>query len=87
MHPRYWLSIAFFCLGFWQRTQHNKEATELTEPQVWRLIGVFAVAMFALIGIVTSSFNRTLKATIGGVRSEISRLRDIMGARFGTDLR
>ena len=56
----------------------------MTEPQVWRLIGVFAVAMFALIGIVTSSFNRTVKATIGGVRSEISRLRDIMGARFET---
>ena len=51
---------------------------------MWLLIGVFAAAMFGLIGIVTSSFNRTLKATIGGVRSEISGLRDTMDARFET---
>ena len=55
---------------------------ELTEPQVWLLIGVFAAAIFGLIGIVTSSFNRALKAAIGGVRSEISGFRETMDARF-----
>ncbi len=54
----------------------------MTEPQVWVLIGVFAAAMFGMIGIVTSSFNRTLIAAIGGVRTEISGLRDVMDARF-----
>jgi len=61
----------------------------VTEPQVWVLIGVFAAAMFGMIGIVTSSFNRTLTAAISGVRTEISGvrteisgLRDIMDARF-----
>ena len=61
----------------------------MTEPQVWVLIGVFAAAMFGMIGIVTSSFNRTLTAAISGVRTEISGvrteisgLRDIMDARF-----
>ena len=61
----------------------------MTEPQVWVLIGVFAAAMFGMIGIVTSSFNRTLTAAIGGVRTEIggvrteiSGLRDVMDARF-----
>jgi len=61
----------------------------VTEPQVWVLIGVFAAAIFGMIGIVTSSFNRTLTAAISGVRTEISGvrteisgLRDIMDARF-----
>ena len=54
----------------------------MTEPQVWVLIGVFAAAMFGMIGIVTSSFNRTLTAAIGGVRTEIGGLRDVMDARF-----
>ena len=54
----------------------------VTEPQVWVLIGVFAAAMFGMIGIVTSSFNRTLTAAIGGVRTEIGGLRDVMDARF-----
>lgn len=47
----------------------------MTEPQVWVLIGVFAAAMFGMVGIVTTSFNRTLVAAIGG-------LRDTMDARF-----
>ena len=61
----------------------------MTEPQVWVLIGVFAAAMFGMIGIVTSSFNRTLTAAISGVRTEISGvrteisgLRDVMDTRF-----
>jgi hypothetical protein len=69
---------------------------ELTEPQVWVLIGVFATAMFGMIGIVTSSFNRTLvaaiggveakiggvEAKIGGVEAEIRGLRETMDAKF-----
>ena len=62
---------------------------QLTEPQVWVLIGVFAASTFGMIGIVTSSFNRNLTAAIsgvrseiGGVRSEIDGLRDTMNARF-----
>lgn len=63
----------------------------MTEPQVWVLIGVFAAAMFGMVGIVTTSFNRTLTATIGGVddrigglRSEINGLRESMDAKFET---
>lgn len=54
----------------------------MTEPQVWVLVGVFAAAFFSMIGIVTTSFNRTLVSAIGGVRSEIGGLRDSMDARF-----
>ena len=53
---------------------------QLTEPQVWVLIGVFAASMFGMIGIVTSSFNRTLTAAIGGVRSEIGSVRSELGS-------
>ena len=55
---------------------------QLTEPQVWVLIGVFAASTFGMIGIVTSSFNRNLTAAISGVRSEIDGLRQTMNARF-----
>jgi hypothetical protein len=51
----------------------------LTEPQVWVLIGIFATAMFGMIGIVTSSFNRNLAAAIGGVQSEIGSVRTEIG--------
>lgn len=49
----------------------------VTEPQVWVLIGVLAAAIFSMIGIVTTSFNRNLATAIGG-------LRDTMDARFET---
>ncbi len=61
----------------------------MTEPQVWVLIGVFAAAMFGLVGIVTTSFNRNLnsvasglRAEIAGVRAEIGGLRETMSAKF-----
>jgi hypothetical protein len=49
----------------------------VTEPQVWVLIGVFSAALFGMIGIITTSFNRTLTASIEG-------LRDTMNAKFET---
>ena len=48
------------------------------------LIGVFAAAMFGLIGIVTTSFNRNLSLVEAGIRSEISGLRETMNAKFET---
>ena len=54
----------------------------MTEPQVWVLIGVFAAAVFGLVGIVTTSFNRNLNLVEAGIRSEISGLRDTMNAKF-----
>lgn len=56
----------------------NERVIELTEPQVWVLIGVFAAAFFSLIGIVTTSFNRTMNA-----RFEVIDARfEAMDARF-----
>jgi hypothetical protein len=56
----------------------------LTEPQVWVLIGVFSAAIFGMIGIVTTSFNRTLSASIGGLRDTMNAKFEAVDARFET---
>jgi len=66
---------------------------EVTEPQVWVLIAVFATAIFSMIGIVSVSFTRTVISAISGlegriaglegrVDAQIQGLRDTMDARF-----
>ncbi len=74
----------------WAR--ENGRVIEVTEPQVWVLIGVFAASMFGMITIVTVSITRTLTAAIGGVRSEIAGLEsglraEIVGLRETMDAR
>ena len=54
----------------------------MTEPQVWVLIGVFSAAIFGMIGIVTTSFNRTLTASIGGLRDAMNAKFEAIDARF-----
>lgn len=56
----------------------------LTEPQVWVLIGVFSAAIFGMIGIVTTSFNRTLTASIEGLRDTMNAKFDAVDAKFET---
>jgi hypothetical protein len=50
---------------------------DMTEPQVWVLIGVFATAIFGMLTWQTISFNRALKTSIDS-------LREVMNARFDT---
>ena len=63
----------------------------MTEPQVWVLIGVFAAAFFALIGIVTTNFNRTMDARFEVINVKLENMdRDIQALSrrvFGTDPR
>jgi hypothetical protein len=54
----------------------------LTEPQVWVLIGVFAAAIFGMMGIATTSVNRTLTASLARVDTRIDGLREVMEAKF-----
>ncbi|HEU4849065.1 MAG TPA: hypothetical protein VFS93_01505 [Terrimesophilobacter sp.] len=54
----------------------------LTEPQIWVLIGVFAAAIFSMIGIVMTSFTRTLTQSFARVDTRIDSFRDVMDARF-----
>ncbi|GAB3197767.1 hypothetical protein GCM10027062_10210 [Nocardioides hungaricus] len=58
----------------------------MTEPQSWTLIIGFLAAVSALLGIITTSFHRTLRTEIGSVRSElrteIGAVRTEMRAEF-----
>ncbi|MEO7123194.1 MAG: hypothetical protein ABI400_08790 [Lacisediminihabitans sp.] len=54
----------------------------MTEPQVWVLIGVFAAAFFALIGIVTTNFNRTMDARFDAVRADLDAKFDVTNVKL-----
>ena len=62
----------------------NRTVITVTEPQVWVLIGVFSAAIFGMIGIVTTSFNRTLTASIDGLRDTMNAKFDAVDAKFET---
>ncbi|MFD4421218.1 hypothetical protein ACFWN7_06915 [Agromyces sp. NPDC058484] len=55
---------------------------EVTEPQVWTLIGVFAAGLFGTLGLVTTLFVRVIRSEIGGLRGEIVSLRNEMNTRI-----
>jgi predicted PurR-regulated permease PerM len=55
---------------------------ELTEPQVWVLIGVFAVAIFGMLSWQTANFNRNLTAVGDSLRESVVDLGRIMDAKF-----
>jgi hypothetical protein len=59
------------------RPGDNGQVIDVTEPQVWVLIGVFATAVFGMLTWQTISFNRALKTSIDS-------LREVMNARFDT---
>lgn len=60
----------------------------MTDAQSWTLILGFLTAIFTLLGIVTTSFHRVLRAEVGSVRSElrseIGSVRSEMGAEIGS---
>jgi hypothetical protein len=56
---------------------------EMTEPQVWTLIGVFAAAIFGMITVVSTLFVRVIRSEIGGLRGEIGGLRGEIGGLRG----
>ncbi len=43
----------------------------MTEPQVWTLIGVFAVGMFGTITLISTMFLRTMQNGFDAVRTEM----------------
>jgi len=54
----------------------------MNEPQIWVLIGVFATGILGMIGIVTTTFNRTLTSAVGGLRETMDARFETMDARF-----
>jgi peptidoglycan hydrolase CwlO-like protein len=75
-------SSAVTPLESWRLPSENGRVITVTEPQVWVLIGVFSAAIFGMIGIVTTSFNRTLTASIGGLREAMNAKFEAIDARF-----
>lgn len=73
-------------MGSWR---DNRGVLEVTEPQVWTLIGVFAAAMFGMITIVSTLFIRVLRSELGRLESKLDNLdRDVqalMRHTFGID--
>ncbi|MFS0883832.1 hypothetical protein [Aeromicrobium sp. 179-A 4D2 NHS] len=61
---------------------HESVLASLTEPQVWTLIGVFAATVFGVLGVVSSTFTRVLRAEIGGLRGEIVAKFERVDAQF-----
>lgn len=58
--------------------RNNEGVIELTEPQVWVLIGVFAAALFGMLSVVTGNLNRTMSARFESMDSRFG----MMEARF-----
>jgi hypothetical protein len=56
----------------------------MTEPQVWVLIGVFAAAMVGVLGIVTTSLNRTLDSKFEALDSKFAAFDSKMSGKFET---
>jgi len=55
---------------------------ELTEPQIWTLIGVFTAAVIGMLSWQTIMFNRTLRTAIESVGTRIDALREITDLRL-----
>ena len=50
----------------------------MNEPQVWTLIGVFAVALFGMLTLMSTMFLNVIKAEIGGLRAEMNAKFDVL---------
>lgn len=46
----------------------------MNEPQVWTLIGVFATALFGVIGLMTAMLMRIVKAGFDRVDAQFARV-------------
>jgi hypothetical protein len=55
----------------------------VTEPQVWTLIGVFAAGLFGMLTLMSTMFVRVVRTEIGSVRGEIGTLRTEMRTEIG----
>ena len=73
-------------LAFSRGRDENRGVIELTEPQIWTMIGVFTALMFGMLTLVSTLFVRVVRSEVGGLRGEllgeIGGLRAEMRARF-----
>jgi hypothetical protein len=62
--------------------EDNGKVLTLNEPQVWTVIGVFATALFGMLGFVMTSFQRSIKTELNAVRIELGSKMDSLSARI-----
>lgn len=55
---------------------------ELTEVQVWTMMGVFTTLFFGTLTVVSMLFVRVVRAEIGGLRAEMNGRFEAVDARF-----
>ena len=51
---------------------------DLSDPQAWTMIGIFASAMLGGMTLMTTQFSRVLRAEIGGLRGELRGEIDVL---------
>lgn len=56
----------------WASPGDNRGVIEVTEPQVWTLIGVFSAAVFAMLTVVSTLFVNIVRAEIGRVEGVLT---------------
>ena len=54
----------------------------LTEPQVWTLIGVFAAAMFGVLGLIVQLVNRNMTAGFASLEKVMNVKFEAVDAKF-----
>lgn len=62
--------------------EDNEEMIEVTEPQIWAIIGVMIAALAAILTIVTQSFNRSIDALGERLDTKFDSLHTEMVVRF-----
>ena len=69
-----------------QSIPHNRKVATVTEPQSWVLIGLFASIMLGVLGLVTTSLNRTMRSGFDRLEvkfdTKIDSLEKVMDVRF-----
>ena len=55
----------------------------VTEPQVWTMIGLMGAVFFGTMTLISTMFTRVVRSEIGGVRSEIGGVRSEIGGLRG----
>ncbi|WP_311257998.1 hypothetical protein [Microbacterium sp. WCS2018Hpa-9] len=55
---------------------------DLSDPQAWTMIGIFTTAMLGGMTLMTTQFNRVLRAEIGGLRTEMGAGFEIVNVRL-----
>ena len=60
----------------------------VTEPQVWTMIGLMAGVFFGTMTLISTMFTRVVRSEIGGLRGEMNARFDAVEIRFnGVDAR